>query len=94
MICEPCGKKLEELPSAACRECYLVVLEKNKRLRKENKRMRETILYFRKQFQRFTNKGIAYCQYDIDRCNDVLGLTDEEIKELDNMNGGCPVSGG
>ena len=65
-----------------------------KELEAKINRLQETILYFRKQFQRFTNKGIAYCQYDIERCDKVLGLTEEEKKELDNSSSGCPVSGG
>ena len=60
----------------------------------DNERLRETIFYFRKQFQRFTNKGLVHCEHDIELCDEVLGLTNGEKKELDNSSSGCPVSGG
>ena len=36
MVCEPCGKNLDEQVSAACKECYVAKVEENKQLREEN----------------------------------------------------------
>ena len=44
MICEPCGKNIVYHPSAACRECYMAALGREKRLREENNRLKDKIL--------------------------------------------------
>ena len=37
MICEPCGRKLTEEPSAVCVQCYLTLREQARTLDEANK---------------------------------------------------------